>query len=464
MNQFKHLVNGIIYLYKNNNGEELYRISISKSELQMNQQVRFFLISFSIAIMFSCSSYERQEGCTLEKLHIYGNVKKIEVTSLTTVPLTEMFADVYNPEEALPIFSGNFNMNFDNTGNIKGFSGFGVDGKELFHVNKFRISEKTNFAPAFFGAKEIEEVNDLKIIRDSKGNICEINYLQEKEPLWIVKMKYNEKGDVVQITKKYCKLNEISLGLLNFADTTTICYHDCDKHGNWTKANVQYRGVLKKHNFEYTAIRVITYDTDANKPSILSDFQQTLSFTQKAEDCGFVKESTPILTIEVPDFMSRFSSADIKKVQSFSPINSSMLLNYLFMYEYKGKDSYASFSAMITPSGGINYDELSGTDLIYNSETDKLQEDAFRSQTSQNGIFLLKWLPYKVVKLGGKKSLKISYYRYGIGSPIPVYVETYTMSINDNYVVNLTISYQSKDYYRFYNCFEHSKQSLKFIN
>lgn len=33
MKQFKRLVDGIVYLYKNNNGEELYRISISNSEL-----------------------------------------------------------------------------------------------------------------------------------------------------------------------------------------------------------------------------------------------------------------------------------------------------------------------------------------------------------------------------------------------------------------------------------------------
>lgn len=33
MNLFKQLVNRVVYLYKNNNGEELYRISISKSEL-----------------------------------------------------------------------------------------------------------------------------------------------------------------------------------------------------------------------------------------------------------------------------------------------------------------------------------------------------------------------------------------------------------------------------------------------
>lgn len=414
--------------------------------------------------MFSCSAYERQDGCTLDQLHIYGNAKKVEVTSLTTVPLTEMFADTYNPEEALPIFSGNFNMEFDNTGNIQGFSGFGVDGKELFHVNKFRRSENTNFAPAFFGGKEIEEINDLKIIRDSKGYIYEVIYLQRKEPLWIVKMKYNEKGDVVQITKKYCKLNDTSLGISNFVDTTTICYNDCDEYGNWTKANVQYRGVLKKHDFEYTAIREITYDTDENKPSILTDFQRKLSSVQETEDCGFVKESTPIFTIEVPNFMGKFSSADTKEVQDFSPINSSMSLNYLFMFGYEGKDSYASFSAIITPSSGINYNELSGADLIYNSETDKLLEDTFRSQTAQSGIFLLKWLPYRIIELGGKKCLKISYYRYGMGSPIPVYVETYTISINDNYVVNLTISYQSKDYYRFHDCFEYSMQSLKFIN
>lgn len=33
MKQFKRLVDGIVYLYKNNNGEELYSISISNSEL-----------------------------------------------------------------------------------------------------------------------------------------------------------------------------------------------------------------------------------------------------------------------------------------------------------------------------------------------------------------------------------------------------------------------------------------------
>lgn len=33
MKQFKRLVDGIVYLYKNNNGEVLYRISISNSEL-----------------------------------------------------------------------------------------------------------------------------------------------------------------------------------------------------------------------------------------------------------------------------------------------------------------------------------------------------------------------------------------------------------------------------------------------
>lgn len=429
----------------------------------MNRQIRFiFYLTF--LIFFSCSSYERQDGCTLDRLHIYGNVKTVEVTSLTTVPLTEMFANAYNPEEVLLIFSGNFNMNFDNTGHIKNFSGFGVDGKELFRVSKFKFSEKSDFTPAFFGAKDIEGINDLKVIRNSNGKIYKVIFLKDNKPLWIVKMKYDEKGNITQITKKYCKLDDISINLLSFADTTTICYRDFDKYENWTKADVQYRGLLKKHNFKYTAIRTIIYDTDENKSLKLSDFQQVLSSVQKTKDCEYIKEHTPIFSIDIPDFMSKYSSAKMKEVQSFSPTSSSMPLKYLFMYDYKENDSYASISAMITPSGGINYDELSGADLIYNSETDKLLEETFKSQTAQSGIFLLKWLPYRITKLGGKKGLKICYYRYGMGSPIPVYVETYTMSISDNYVVNLTISYQSKDYYRFHDCFEHSKQSLKFIN
>lgn len=421
----------------------------------MKKYIWLFFIFFSVVIMSSCSSYERQDGCTLDKLHIYGNVKKIEVVSLTTVPLTEMFADAYNPEDALLTISGNFNMDFNKTGNIKHFSGFGIDGKELFRINKFKDSEQTDLVPAFFGAKVIDGVNDFKIIRDSVGNICEVNYLQGNDTLWIVKMNYNENGDVVQITKKYCEYYNVS-------DTTTVYYYDFDEYGNWTKADVQYRGILKKQNFEYTAIRVITYDTDANKPSILCNFQENIK--QETENCEFIKESTSILTVDVPNFMRKYFSADIKKIYDFSPELSSTSINYLFMYEYERNDSYASFSAMITPSGGINYDELSGADLIYDTETDKLLEEEFRNQIMQSGIFILKWLPYSITKLGGKKCMKISYYRYGIGSPIPVYVEIYTTSINEAYDVSLAISYQSNDYYRFHNCFEHSKQSLKFIN
>lgn len=421
----------------------------------------YLLWVMCVIIMSSCSSYERQDGCTLDKLHINGNVKKIEVVSLTTVPLTEMFADVYNPEDGLLVSSGNFSMEFDNTGNIKTFSGFGVDGKELFHVRKFKISEQSNFVPAFVGAKEIEYYDELKVIRDDNGSVCEVNYLQGKEPVWIVKMKYNAKGDAVQITKKYCNLS--FQGMFDVVDTTAISYYDFDEYGNWTKADVRYIGVMERHNHEYTAVRAITYDTDENTPSVLCDIQQKLSSVQKTEDCKFIKESTPIFTIEVPDFMSKLSSADIKEVQEFSSMTSLMSSDYLFMFDYKGKDSYSSFSAMIRPSGGVNYDELNGTDLDYDAEIDKLLEDEFRNQSVQNGIFILKWLPYEITELGVKKCFKISYYRYGKGSPIPVYVEIYTMSINDDYVVDLTISYQSKDYYRFHDCFEHSKQSLEFI-
>ena len=62
------------------------------------------------------------------------------------------------------------------------------------------------------------------------------------------------------------------------------------------------------------------------------------------------------------------------------------------MFEYKGKDSYASFSAMITPSGGINYDELNGAEYdhkviavsIARPRTERQSNGGYRDRNSNS--------------------------------------------------------------------------------
>lgn len=408
-------------------------------------------------------SYVRQEGCTLDELRINGNVKRVEVVSLTTVPLTELIAEAYNMEEVLPVLFGNFSMDFDNTGNVIDVCGFGVNGDTMFQVTDFQRSEPTEILPAFFGAKKIELFDKLKVIRDDKGYVNEIKYFNGVDPVWIAKMKYNDSGDVVAITKKYCKPSEKFPGLLNFVDTTMINYQQYDEWGNWTNAEVEYKGVRKEHNFKYEIVRSIAYDMEESPISLLKDYQQSLKSTQEPEKCEYVTESTPFFTIEVPDFMTKLSSSEIADALSVVSADDLKQSKYLFMYGYRGNDSYSHLSALISQSNGENIDYLTGTELIYDETTDRELEESFSNNMARNGYVVLKWLPYKYIKVGGKKCLKVSYYRYGIGSPIPVYVEVYTMSVDDDYNVSFTISYESKDFYRFRDCFEYTKQSIHFV-
>ena len=45
--------------------------------------------------------------------------------------------------------------------------------------------------------------------------------------------------------------------------------------------------------------------------------------------------------------------------------------------------------------------------------------------------------------ISGKRALKLSYYRHGNGSPIPVYCENYIIPMGDGYTLSVIYSYQS---------------------
>jgi len=81
---------------------------------------------------------------------------------------------------------------------------------------------------------------------------------------------------------------------------------------------------------------------------------------------------------------------------------------------------------------------------------------------AQGGTYILKWLPYQFTTISGRRALKLSYYRYGNGSPIPVYCENYTIPMVDGNTICVIFSFQSNLYNRFYKDFQNSINSIRF--
>ena len=124
------------------------------------------------------------------------------------------------------------------------------------------------------------------------------------------------------------------------------------------------------------------------------------------------------------------------------------------------KESFFCFFHDFAFSNG--FDDMSQEELVYDKEIDKFLEEQNTAVLAQGGTYVLKWLPYKFVTISGRRALKITYYRYGKGSPIPAYCEIYSIPMADGNTICVSISFQSNLYNRFYKDFEQSINSIRF--
>ena len=167
--------------------------------------------------------------------------------------------------------------------------------------------------------------------------------------------------------------------------------------------------------------------------------------------------------LSIPHYMTIQSNKEIGYVQDHLANNYGVKMNYLFMSVYDKKDAYATFSVSLTyGEDTVGFDDLSSEELKDDEETDKFLEEQNTLLMAQGGTYILKWLPYEFVTISGKKALKYRYYRYGNGSPIPVYCENYTIPMGDGNTINIIYSFQSNLDYKFRSDFNNAIKSIKF--
>lgn len=423
----------------------------------------YMCLVFSTFLFASCKQeYIRQEGCHLDQMNLHGNIVKVETIVQSSMPLTELYFNSFNPQDAVSFYAGNFSISFDNQGYVDRTIGYDINGKQLFDV-KLNSKEESNFTPVVpIGPGAKQNIDKIKTVSSENGKVVEVQYYDGSKLIWKQRAFYNEDGTINYITKKYESLS-IKTDLLNieYSDTTKFNYLSYDENNNWTEVLVDYRGILPKHNHSYKIKRQITYATDDDKPQLIQELQAYNKATYETTDAF---DNIPLRdygSMNIPHYMAIQSQNYINDVNGYLSPNIQSQLNYVFMSVYDNKNAYATISVSITPGdGSTDFDSLSPEELVYDEETDKFLEEENVSVMAQGGTYILKWLPYSFVKISGHNALRICYYRYGNGSPIPVYCENFTIPMSDGNLLCFIYSFQSNLDYRFRMDFDKAINSI----
>lgn len=209
--------------------------------------------------------------------------------------------------------------------------------------------------------------------------------------------------------------------------------------------------------------RQITYFQEDAKPKLIEELKSynNIEFQScnKVNDIQFSHYGE----IEVPHYMTEESENVIQEVQNQIPSYFEVQQKFLFLSTYDDKDMYAFFSInLISGNDFENFDDMTLEELEYDKEMDKYIKEQNTYLLAQSQVYILKWIPYRFVTLAGKRALRVCYYRYGIGSPIPVYCENYTIPMKDGNIININYSYQSNLEFRFKKDFDNAIKSVKF--
>lgn len=407
-----------------------------------------------------CQSYERKPNCHLDKMHIKGNVVKVETIMQSTVPYTEMLAMVFDPQYAIFSYAGNTLITFNKDGNIRRYKGYGLDGKELFDVKKFKIeNEDMNTIPVIFIGPNVDQnVGRVKTISSANGDVVNVKYFDQDELIWESSTYYNDDGSPKSIVKEYVQLSNESMLNISYADTTDYKYLEYDNRGNWTELAISYKGMVCSHAHSYKLKRRLTYLGDKEKPALIEDLD-------KYNDTAQVNtQDVKIVTIgeygvmRIPHYMTMQSKDYISGVKDLMSPKLKNKSCYLLLSVYDDNDAYASLSIQyFSGDGSTGFEDFPQK---YNKTIDKFFEEQMTAALATQGVYILKWLPYQFVTISGRRALKYTYYRFG--NPIPVYCETYSIPMSDGNTLGINFSFQSNQYNRFYNDFKQSINSIRF--
>lgn len=401
-----------------------------------------------------CTSCFQDNARDLEQMHINGNVVKIETVSLTTIPVTEMLMNS-SPQLCIAQADGNYTLTFNHRGNIKRYQGFGVDNDLLFDVKPQRGNRIM-----MSNVSMIENYDDFNYELNENGDVVSMEFFENDTLVRRTSIRYDSHGRIVMIVGRTGKLWG---DLFAMNDTTLYRYIRFDDYNNWTEMEVEQRHNIlpERNNVTYSVLRQITYRGEKKKEPLMNQPCSQIIENPTTHRLFPIRLGN-IGTISVPEYMVPSNMDGLKSFTKIANLNSSIYDNDLCRYQYKDESKYATLSVEYIADAGIGWDEFTEEDLEYDEELDNELKLQHETPEAQKIYHLIKWYPYRIVRVDRHWALCIRYIRLAKGSGIPVYVESYMLDSPDGGAISITMSYQvnRRDY--FHQDLTNAVQSITF--
>lgn len=419
----------------------------------MKQPLRISCL-LAILIVFS-TGCGQSESCDLRGLNLNGNVKSVEIITMTPIPISEWlyanrkfgeFETTWAPSRSYS-FLGNSKLDFNKRGNIIRNTVYDSEGNQ---ITWGRPSQHPTSLYKHFAIEVNELYSTVTTKKDDQNRVIEEMYTQQGKDRYKRTISYNEKGDLDVVTCNYVLLTiDVFDRKMESTDTLRFQYTEFDSHDNWTKARVISNGYLKRNDYIMEVTRQITYFGEPEQSPLINTLQ-TLNYNAKTQfkrpNITYLRAAPAKngLSIEMPTIFEVFE-------QSIQGQN-------MFQYSAKNTEGYFSFIVQYSDSAESLIKE-------FDSLTDTEYEEAMRYALEAGGIQIISWNGRGKTTIDGHDGVWCSYYHYptaGLGGT-PVKVDIYQFQDpNTGIIANLTFGYDSAHAYEFAPQVDHMKNSIIF--
>ena len=383
-----------------------------------------------LAFLVACSTDEQTD---LNRLNIKGNVVKLEVSTQTTIPISEwLYTDIDKVDfhrsirnDAVYSFCGQSSMTFDKAGKLSELIVFDNMGNTIYR-NPELTRPLTLYNPININVNELADGWSYE--NDSMGRIVKQKNEHDGNLNFERFVTYNKRGDIDMIV---CKYNHLKLQAYDEtytpADTTFFKYTQFDGEGNWTAATIQKRGRLKTDSYAMNVRRQLTYAEHEKQKDLIRNLQ---SWNE-----GIIK-SMPVHIKMKPWYF--FGDALQLEMPERMRLEETLSTNdNLKVYKLDTDSGYFSISVSIGQQDESIYDA-----------TDEEANNAMTYSLAQSGIVILKWQGFSIVNVNGKRFGEINYSHYAsggflsTGDPVVVKILSYQEN-GTNACASISFGYDS---------------------
>ena len=393
-------------------------------------KMKCILIFGLLAFLASCSTNEESD---LNRLNIKGDVVNIEISTQTTIPISEwLYTDINKVDfqrsvrnDAVYSFCGQSSMAFDKYGNLSELTVFDNLRKPLYGKPEFTRSI-TLYNPININVNELADGWSYE--NDHMGRIVVQKSEHDGNLNFERHITYNKRGDIDMVV---CKYNHLKLQTYDDTetptDTTFFKYAQFDREGNWTAATIQKRGRLKTDSYTMNVQRQLTYAGQEKQKDLIRNLQSW--------NKGIIKDKPTDLKMKPQSFFGDIIRLDMPERMRMEEALSTN--DNLKVYKLDTDSGYFSISVSIGQQDGSIYDV-----------TDEEANNAMTYSLAQSGIVILKWQGFFVVNVNGKRFGEINYCHYASGGILstgdPVVVKILSYQENGtNVCTSISFGYDS---------------------